>query len=324
MMTPRTTEPIKQDQFPPAPAVAKCFRPPQPGAVITFRDKQYTVGPLIGEGGFGQVFQCTDDWHNSLVAKVIVPKGRTYEQVRDCWLRELRNLVELRHPNITFVYDAFECDDTFYIIVEQCSQTMTSLIQWPKLKPELWIMPIAKCILQAIHFIHSRGYIHKDIHPGNVFTHYVFDEMIGAKQSAVVFQLGDLGISRLLPEMDVFNTLLAQWMLPPEALAPNDFGALSTQVDVYHFGLLLLSLLQKKIPSFSQDEILEGKPRVEAEELNHKFSPAIAKALRRHVLQRTQTALEFWYDLVECNRASPILPSISNSAPIDGNPSVAK
>ena len=89
------TQPIKHD---PAPRIAKCFQPPQPGAVITYRDKQYTIGPLIGEGGFGRVFQCTDDWHNSLVAKVIVPKGRTYEQVRDGWLRELRNLVELRHP----------------------------------------------------------------------------------------------------------------------------------------------------------------------------------------------------------------------------------
>jgi hypothetical protein len=34
-----------------------------------------------------------------------------------------------------------------------------------------------------------------------------------------------------------------------------------------------------------------------AERLNSIYSPAIAKALRRHVENRTQTALEFWKDI---------------------------
>lgn len=285
-------------------APEKIFRAPCKNDVITFRDRRYCIEDQIGQGGFGAVFACTDDWGNRLVAKVLLPKDRSYEQVESSWLQELKNLVELRHPNITYVYDAFECFDTFYLIMERCDTSFEQLIQWPEFIGKLWFKGMARCVLQAIHFIHSRGYIHKDIHPGNVFTSYVRDEMLpdDTDHTAVTFKVADLGISRLAPEVDVFNTLLAQWMLPPEYLNPTEFGTLSHQIDIYHAGLLLLSVLSGKIPTFTKEEILEGKPRIMAEELQHPAAPAIAKALRRHVSQRTPTALEFWYNIQELTK----------------------
>jgi len=50
---------------------------------------------------------------------------------------------------------------------------------------------------------------------------------------ATVFKLGDLGITRLETEINVFNTMLAKWMLPPEAISPADFGVVDKRVDVY-------------------------------------------------------------------------------------------
>lgn len=74
----------------------------------------YTIGRQIGEGYFSIVYACSDVWNNELAVKVLKPVG-TYEKVKGNAVGEFRRLMALRHPNITFVYDAFEHQDTFYI-----------------------------------------------------------------------------------------------------------------------------------------------------------------------------------------------------------------
>lgn len=275
------------------PVSGRTFTPPQPGEHVTFEGRNYWLGRLVGQGYFGAVYECTDDWSNPLVAKVLLPQDRSYDTVRDEWLRELNNLVLLRHPNVTFIHDAFEYRDTFYLVVERCDNTLTELIEWSDLDPNVWVYPIAQSILQAIHFIHRSGFVHKDIHPGNV--HVSFTRGFMATPSPVtVFKLGDFGITRLESEINVFNTMLAKWMLPPEALRPAEFGVIDKRVDIYHVGLCLLSLLLKDVPSFTEEEIVGGKPRQLAERLVHPIAAPLAAALRRHVADRTVTALEMW------------------------------
>lgn len=275
----------------------RVFQPPEKGEAILVDGQYYFIGPQIGQGSFGAVYECTDEWSNSLVAKILLPRDRPYEEVRENWLQELRKLLDLRHPNITFVHAAFEYKDTFYLIIERCSFTLDGLIGLPNADGEVWVPYVARDILQGLDYIHSHGYVHKDIHPGNVFVSQSIDRMVPTKEPVWSFKLGDLGISRLESEIEIFNTLLAQWMLPPEAIDPASFGAVGKTIDVYHTGLLLLALLLNKIPMFSREEILEGAPRKLAEQHPSKFAPAIAKALRRHVDARTPSAVQFWREI---------------------------
>ena len=269
------------------------FTPPAPGEAIVCEGRYYWLGRYIGQGYFGAVFECTDEWSNSLVAKVLLPQNRTYEEAQADWMRELLNLQDLRHPYITFVHAAFEYRDTFYLILERCDSTLAQLLAWADLKGEIWVHPVAQCMLQAINYIHSVGYVHKDIHPGNV--HIARSRgVMGAPTPTTVFKIGDLGLTRLEPEIDVFNTMLAKWMLPPEAIRPDEFGLIGRKVDIYHAGLTLLSLLLGRIPTFSEEEIVSGGPRKLAEALNSPYGSVIASALRRHVNDRTESALQMW------------------------------
>jgi serine/threonine-protein kinase len=277
--------------------VARTFTLPREGLVIRHQGRNYSLGKYIGEGSWGVIYHCTDDWENELVAKILKPRHRTYEAVKDEWTKELSNLVKLRHPNITFVYDSFEYRDTFYIIIERCDHTIHELIVTPNIDGEEWLPVVAHSVLQGIAFIHKEGYVHKDIHPGNVFSSLIRDKKVPAKDPVIVFKIGDLGITNLETEMDVFNTMVGRWMIPPEFLKPDQFGKIGKQVDMYHAGLVFLSLLLGRIPTFTEKDILDGGPRIMAERLNSIYSPAIAKALRRHVENRTQTALEFWKDI---------------------------
>ena len=197
----------------------------------------------------------------------------------------------MRHPNITYVFDAFEYRDTFYIVTERCYCPLTQLFSLKDFHGSVWLMPIARCLLQATHYIHLNQHAHQDIHLGNVFASFAKDEMRPAEPGAIQFKLGDLGVARLFSELDAANTL-ADWMRPPEAIDPNEFGPIDHRIDIYHIGLLFLQLVYSQQLQFSPEEILAGRPRDMALALPAPYSFALEKTLRRHVAYRTATAME--------------------------------
>lgn len=109
------------------------------------------------------------------------------------------------------------------------------------------------------------------------------------------FKLGDLGISKLISDVDAMNTR-APWLLPPEVLDPDPFGPIDHRVDIYHVGLLFLQLAYSKRLQFTHEEILSGKPREMALQLLSPYKTALEKALRRHVPYRTTSAVDLWRD----------------------------
>ncbi|KAF0178539.1 MAG: serine/threonine protein kinase [Limisphaerales bacterium] len=276
---------------------AKQFVPPVEGEVITsfLTGNTYTIGHVIGEGNFGVVYSCTDTWKNALAVKVLKPRGMSYEKVRASAEAEFAKLVALRHPTITYIYDAFEFRDTFYIVTERCWGPVADLFSLNEFSGLHWVMPIARNLLQAIHFLHINKLVHQDIHPGNVFTTFVKDEM-PTEAKAIQFKLADLGVAKLFQEVDAANTR-ARWMLPPEVLKPDEFGPIDYRIDLYHAGLLLLQLASSKLLVFTEEEVLAGKPRELAEALPPPLNFALAKALRRHASARTSSAMELWRDL---------------------------
>jgi serine/threonine protein kinase len=255
----------------------------------------YTIGEPIGQGSFGIVYECVDDWNNRLAAKVLKPT-KPHDEVQAAARAEITKLIEVRHPQITYFYDTFEYRDAFYIITERCELSLAQLLAFKGFHGPVWTLAIARSLLQAVQFLHLNGYAHQDIHAANVFTLWALNELIPSDTSAVQFRLGDLGVAKLITEIRPENTR-AQWMLPPEVLNPSEFGAPDHRVDIYHCGLLLLQLEHSKELQFTKEEILEGKPRQMALELRTPFSFALEKALRRHVSKRTETARELWRDL---------------------------
>src|SRR5258708_30682990 len=119
------------------------FQPPAKGEVLVNADRRYFIGDAIRQVRFGIVYDCIDDWGNGLEAKILIPHDKSYREVRRVWQDELRKLLVMRHPNITFVYDAFEYKDTFYLIIERCSFPLSNLIARRALEADSWIPYVA-------------------------------------------------------------------------------------------------------------------------------------------------------------------------------------
>jgi serine/threonine-protein kinase len=283
----------------PQPQAAVTMQWPSLGDVVTSATtgRSYTIGNRIGAGYFSVVYECTDLWGNELAAKVLNPERGTFEQVKAAAEREFGNLLTLRNPFITHVYDGFMWQNAFYIITERCTVSLDYLINQPWYRGHLWTLAIAKSLLQAVEFIHSHGMAHKDIHLGNVMTAISKNQLNPDGPGAMQFKLGDLGLAKIAEDIDARNTQLAGWMLPPEYLDPDQFGKVGQQTDIYHCGLVLLQVHTGTPCKFTRDEILAGAPRQRAESLSAPFGPAIGKALRRHVAARLQTPLDFWREL---------------------------
>jgi len=284
-----------EEQKPSQLTIEKHVVHPIPGEVITSLATQnsYTMGEKIGEGYFGVVYSCKDVWNNDLAAKVLKPIT-TYEGVKASAIAEVNKLLLLRNPYITFVYDAFEFRETFYIITERCYCPISDLFSTKDFNGQIWLMAIARCLLQAVHYLHINNYVHQDIHPGNVFASFTKDEMLPQDKVAIQFKLGDFGVARLFDQLDPKNTR-AEWMLPPEVLNTSEYGPIDKRIDIYHSGLLLLQIACSKELRFTKEEILNGKPRELS--LPSPCNFALEKALRRHATFRTADAMELWRDL---------------------------
>jgi serine/threonine protein kinase len=269
------------------------FRPPARGEMIAAANGVYFMGDYIGGGAFGDVFECTDEWSNQLVAKVLRP-ARTFDEMYQHWQAEVANLQMLRHPNITYIHDAFVHENAFYLIIEKCLYSLDKVLATVD---QTWVPHVARDLLQALAYIHRHGHVHKDVHPGNVFVSMSFDQMNPDKPAVAGFKLGDLGIARFEGDIRKFGTIMALWMTPPEAIDPERFGTVGRPTDIYHAALLLVGVMRREMYPFNQREIVSGVPQQMALSLHSPYREAIANALHPYVGRRTQTALEFWREI---------------------------
>ena len=283
------------------PSLPPRFKLPHRNNPIEYNGHTYIIDNFLGSGHFGKVYECRDEWGNELVAKIISPKLGQYQQILDRTIREKDNLVTLRHPSITYLYEAFEFNNKLYLILERCSYTLEELMNEQNFPGEAFLPHIAKDVLQAVHFMHNLGYVHADLHPGNIFCSILRDQMnLNNLNSIWKFKIGDLGITKREADLkfNYYNTIFADWMLAPECI-DQSFGSVDRRVDIYHIGLLLLSLIIGDIPTFTHKEIVEAAPRRRAEQLSSPYRDVIAHALRRHVDARTPTAFDVWSEIEE-------------------------
>jgi serine/threonine protein kinase len=269
---------------------------PVAGTAITSQvtGNTYLFEHKLGEGNFGVVFACTDVWDNQLVAKILKPRESSTDELQSHAREELLKLLLVRHPNVTHIYDAFECNGAYYLISERCDQTLSDLMSADWFDGRSWIQAIARCLLQAAHFVHVQQLVHCDIHAGNVMARFIPDEM-PSKDKVVTFKLGDFGLAKSKDALDA-NGVFLNAIRPPEAIRHDEFGPLDHKADIYQIGLLLLQLLIGP-RQFTEDDRLAGIPRELALECEPPYSFALEKALRCHALYRTASALELWRDL---------------------------
>ncbi|HEX3770900.1 MAG TPA: serine/threonine-protein kinase [Polyangiaceae bacterium] len=289
------------ETLPPLPPLAGQaaipVRFPEVGATLRSARGEYMVRSIIGSGEFGAVYGCVGPFDQAYAVKMMRPANRPYAEVREEWLREVQHLLSLRHPNVVYIFDAFEDGHLFYLALERCDYSLTSLLGHPL--REGFVIEIARQLLAAIQYLHDNDVVHDDLHAGNILLVSGRDKH-GQEHPTV--KISDFGISSELRGMSSIRpNVVHHAIMAPEIIST---GYTSKQSDIYQVGLLLFWMLtgESAVPagiSYPQlmQSLSEGLPRQRAEAIGTPLGAFIARMLRRREQFRYASAREVWADL---------------------------
>jgi serine/threonine-protein kinase len=186
----------------------------------TVSDGRYRVKAKLGEGGMGIVYRARD---GRLGADVVikVPRRSTLEDAEFAgrFAREIRSLVRLSHPCIVKVTDAGQYQGLPFAVMQylpggslenRCRGAAERGVPIDPRGVTGWLPGIAS----ALDYIHSRGYIHRDVKAGNI----LFDDQGHAF-------LSDFGVIKALAASEAARpkTLTGAGLLlgTPDYMAPE-------------------------------------------------------------------------------------------------------
>lgn len=292
-----------------------------PGTVLNGR---YILGRVLGQGGFGITYVAQDHKTGSLVAvkeyfpdtmaartggpSVSAYTGQREENFlygKECFLNEAKTLAEfIGNPNIVRVHSYFEENNTAYFVMDYVQGT--SLQDYLKQRGRLsWeeTKHILEPVIGALASVHSRGVIHRDVTPDNIYI--TNDGTVKLLDfGAARYSLGDKSRS--------LDVVLKHGYAPREQYSRH--GRQGPYTDVYALGATFYYCLTGRLPPDSIDRQDEDEfilPSSLGVKIPPEAEDALCKALAVSAQDRFQSMSEFYLALNEGSQepAPPVPPS---------------
>lgn len=216
----------------------------------------YAVLEMLGQGGMSRVYRARHLQTNREVCiKLLHPKGPRTAEHGERFEREIKTITSLKHPNIVVAHASGEAEDVPYLVMELLDGS--DLAKVVAAEGPLPVDTAVRYLLQvarALAYAHSRGVIHRDIKPHNLFLDY-----------AGKIKILDLGLARIdslmQPEDESgYSTMTKTGMVvgtvdyiaPEQALNPREADYRS---DIYSLGCTLHYLLTGR-PVYSGETLM--------------------------------------------------------------------
>jgi predicted Ser/Thr protein kinase len=194
---------------------------------------KYEILGELGRGTMGQVYKALDPVLNRHVALKTLSVGVGPEhEALERFLREAQAAAALKHPNIVTVHDFGEADGRRFMAMEFLDgHDLRDAIDRDSLPSLDRKLEVVDAVLAALDYAHSKGVIHRDVKPANIFI-----ERDGAVK-IMDFGLAKMSTSNMTQDGIVLGT--PNYMAPEQALGDR----VDVQSDVFSVGAVVYELL---------------------------------------------------------------------------------
>ena len=211
--------------------------------------QNYTFGPVLGEGAYGQVRLAKTNINNqekSVAVKVLSKKSYNNEKMMELLNREITTLFSLENENIVKVYEVLETEQNYFIVMElvKGGDLLEKVMSNGSLS-EAESMKIFKEIVQAVAYCHSEKVAHRDLKLENVLLR---------KDGHI--KISDFGFA--VKTEDMCSTLCGSTSYcAPEILKGQSYNAF--QADMWSLGVMLFTMVFGVFPFESVSMQMNGK-----------------------------------------------------------------
>jgi len=233
------------------------------------------------------------------------------------WLaHNARLLFKLNHPGIVRVYDAFEENNTVYMVMEFLKgKPLSRLLDERGVMEEAEAVGYIVQVAEALEVVHQAGYLHRDIKPDNIFicldgrvvlalgfdiarpyrkmrcpicgSDVPMDEMVCPVCDGEITKTEETVETEMEPVLTPGYAPLEQY---------GEKGRFGPPLDIYALGATLYHLLTGQMPPSAPDRI-QGLDLIPPHQLNpkvsRKVSDAVMKAMAMRIDERPQRVWAF-------------------------------
>jgi eukaryotic-like serine/threonine-protein kinase len=271
----------------------------------------YEILAELGAGGMGRVYKVRNSISDRVEAmKILLPDLAGREELAARFLREIKLLASLNHPNIAQLRTAFTNNNQLVMIMEYVEGvSMATHLSGAPISVAESINYIDQ-VLEALGYAHQQNVIHRDMKPGN---------MMLTPQGVV--KVMDFGIAR--SDSDQTLTLAGTSLGTVNYMSPEQVKGLPTdpRSDLYSVGVCLYEMVTGKKPFTAGSDYsimtahVNEAPRPPAElqpDLPAALNQIILIAIEKDPARRFQTAAAFRNSL---NNVRGLAPTADAAAP---------
>lgn len=261
-----------------------------PGSVIA----EFEITRLIGQGGFGVVYEAWDHTLERVVAikeylptslatrtgdGTIMPLSERHRETFDLGMRsfinEARLLAQFDHPSLLKVYRFWQERGTTYMVMPfyRGDTLRQALADIPAGVDEGWLLRVMDGVSQALAVMHAANCFHRDIAPDNILL------LEGSGRPVVL----DFGAARrvISDKTQAITVILKPGYAPVEQYAEMPDMKQGPWTDVYALAAVMHVAICGRSPPPSVARILSDSyvPLAGNEQLQQRYSPALLAAV---------------------------------------------
>lgn len=254
---------------------------------------RYELQREIGQGAFATVYLARDLRHDRQVAFKVLNADPSSEVGELRFLREIRLLARLQHPNILPLIDSGHADAMLYYVMPYVSgETLRQRMQRERQMPIEAAVAVTREAADALAYAHEKGVIHRDIKPENILL------------SAGHPVIADFGIARAidiagvrtLTRTGIGSPGTPAYMSPEQLMGDKE---VDPRTDIYSLGAVLYEALTGKPPFTGKDGLVKRftepppLPSLARDRLPADLDDIVTKALAREPNDRYSSASDF-------------------------------